>query len=147
MCGICSPESELDNWKLQLHLEGDTSRTDFGYVKNAHSLERRIFLSWKSRPISSTCQYYLNYCLQIDSGVSLLEWEAMIPTNRKSFVRSSIGNWSFSAHDFNDEELLYAALVILQHALQMEELEPWRICDGKILFASTLCVMCLIDVR
>jgi hypothetical protein len=41
-----------------------------------------------------------------------------------------IGTWAFSAHDYTDDELLYGALSMLKHALQMPELEKWRIPDG-----------------
>lgn len=47
-------------------------------------------------------------------------------------VESAVGTWSFSAHEFDADELLYAALVILQHALQMPELEQWRMSTGEI---------------
>ncbi|EDN07041.1 3',5'-cyclic-nucleotide phosphodiesterase regA [Histoplasma capsulatum] len=47
--------------------------------------------------------------------------------SRKRLVEAEIGKWDFSAHDFSEDELVYAGTVILEHALQMPELEPWRI--------------------
>lgn len=51
--------------------------------------------------------------------------------SRKRLVEAEIGKWDFSAHDFSEDELVYAGTVILEHALQMPELEPWRISSGK----------------
>ena len=52
---------------------------------------------------------------------------------RRNAVAEAVGTWSFSAHDFTDDELLYGALVILQHALDMPDLEKWRLSEGKVL--------------
>ena len=51
--------------------------------------------------------------------------------DRKILVEDAVGAWAFSAHDFTDDELLYGALVMLKHALQMPELERWAITEGK----------------
>lgn len=50
--------------------------------------------------------------------------------DRKILVENAVGVWAFSAHDFTDDELLYGALVMLKHALQMPELERWAITEG-----------------
>ncbi|KAH6702053.1 BcPDE2, cAMP phosphodiesterase [Leptodontidium sp. 2 PMI_412] len=50
-----------------------------------------------------------------------------IALNRREKIAASVGSWHFSAHDFTDDELLHAALLMLQHALAMPELERWRI--------------------
>ena len=52
---------------------------------------------------------------------------------RRNAVAEAVGTWNFSAHDFTDDELLYGALVILQHALDMPDLEKWRLSEGKVL--------------
>jgi 3',5'-cyclic-nucleotide phosphodiesterase len=54
-----------------------------------------------------------------------------IALNRREKIASAVGSWDFSAHDFTDDELLHAALLMLQHALAMPELEKWRISTGK----------------
>lgn len=54
-----------------------------------------------------------------------------VSQDRREHVAKAIGRWSFSAHDFTDDELLYGALLMLKHALQMPELEQWRIPDGE----------------
>lgn len=50
---------------------------------------------------------------------------------RKHAIAVAVGTWSFSAHEFDPDELLYAALVILKHALEMPELEKWRMSTGE----------------
>lgn len=42
-------------------------------------------------------------------------------------VRRAVGKWHFSAHDFTNDELLECAVVILEHALKMPEVEQYRI--------------------
>ena len=49
-----------------------------------------------------------------------------ISSERSEVVADCIGSWSFSAHEFTDTELLHAALLMLQHALNMPEVEKWR---------------------
>ncbi|KAI4129065.1 MAG: hypothetical protein LQ338_002415 [Usnochroma carphineum] len=39
-------------------------------------------------------------------------------------------SWSFSAHEFNEDQLVHAAFLMLQHALSLPELEQWRISAG-----------------
>ncbi|CZR68079.1 related to PDE2-high affinity 3`,5`-cyclic-nucleotide phosphodiesterase [Phialocephala subalpina] len=50
-----------------------------------------------------------------------------IALDRREKISAAVGSWNFSAHDFTDDELLHAALLMLQHALAMPELEKWRI--------------------
>jgi hypothetical protein len=46
-------------------------------------------------------------------------------------VEERIATWAFSAHDLTDDELLYGALVMLEHALQVPDLAEWRMTEGK----------------
>lgn len=55
----------------------------------------------------------------------------VLSDERKPVVEAAVGTWAFSAHDFNDDELLYGALVMMKHALQMPELEQWAIPEGR----------------
>jgi hypothetical protein len=57
---------------------------------------------------------------------------------RKAIVAQAVGTWEFSAHDFDSDELLFAALTILEHALKMPELEKWRISTGVYRWAHTI---------
>ncbi|TVY60817.1 3',5'-cyclic-nucleotide phosphodiesterase regA [Lachnellula suecica] len=50
-----------------------------------------------------------------------------VTLDRREKIAAAVGSWHFSAHDFTDDELLHAALLMLQHALAMPELERWRI--------------------
>ncbi len=54
-----------------------------------------------------------------------------IALERRDKIAAAVGSWLFSAHEFTDDELLHAALLMLQHALAMPELEKWRISTGK----------------
>jgi hypothetical protein len=53
-----------------------------------------------------------------------------ISAEKQAEVTSAVGQWRFCAHDFTDDELVVAALVMFKHALSMPELEPWRIPTG-----------------
>ncbi|KAL2128790.1 hypothetical protein VTI74DRAFT_8654 [Chaetomium olivicolor] len=50
-----------------------------------------------------------------------------ISAEKRAKITSAVGQWHFCAHDFTDDELVVAALVMFKHALSMPELEPWRI--------------------
>ncbi|PGH06880.1 hypothetical protein GX51_02125 [Blastomyces parvus] len=51
---------------------------------------------------------------------------------RKRLVEAEIGKWDFSAHDFSEDELVHAGTIMLEHALQLPELEPWRISSEEL---------------
>ncbi|RFU23611.1 hypothetical protein B7463_g12727, partial [Scytalidium lignicola] len=51
----------------------------------------------------------------------------IIDSDRRQKVAEAIGTWHFSAHEFTDDELLHAAVLMLEHALQMPELAEWKI--------------------
>lgn len=51
---------------------------------------------------------------------------------RKRVVEEKVATWAFSAHDFTDDELLYAALVMLKHALASPGLSQWQMTEGII---------------
>ncbi|KAH8663640.1 hypothetical protein BGZ60DRAFT_379489 [Tricladium varicosporioides] len=55
-----------------------------------------------------------------------------VALDRREKIASAVGSWHFSAHDFTDDELLHAALLMLQHALAMPELERWRISTDNL---------------
>ncbi|KAI9724902.1 MAG: hypothetical protein M1812_000178 [Candelaria pacifica] len=59
--------------------------------------------------------------------------QIFLSQERRNLVAKAVGTWEFSAHDFSDDELLHAALVILQHALQMPELEKWRLTTDNLI--------------
>lgn len=55
-----------------------------------------------------------------------------VPTERQEAIAAAIGHWHFCAHDFTDDELLVAGMLIFKHALDMPALEKWRIPTGKL---------------
>jgi 3',5'-cyclic-nucleotide phosphodiesterase len=55
----------------------------------------------------------------------------LVALDRREKIAKAVGSWDFSAHDFTDDELLHAALLMLQHALAMPDLERWRLSTGK----------------
>ncbi|KAF2497013.1 HD-domain/PDEase-like protein [Lophium mytilinum] len=67
------------------------------------------------------------------AGDSIDPKDFYVEPERKVYVAEAIGSWSFSAHEFTDDELLYGALLMLQHALQMPELESWRMPEDDLM--------------
>ena len=47
--------------------------------------------------------------------------------SREAQLKHTIGSWNYCGHDYSDDELVYAACFMLQHALALPELEKWRI--------------------
>lgn len=62
-----------------------------------------------------------------------------IGAERKARVAAAISQWSFCAHDFSDDELVVASLLMFKHALTIPELEKYRIPTG-MLPACTDCI-------
>lgn len=54
-----------------------------------------------------------------------------LPSERKAVIDRFVGTWNFSAHDYSDDELLWASYLILKHTLSMPGVEKWRISDGE----------------
>ncbi|KAI1769962.1 HD-domain/PDEase-like protein [Hypoxylon cercidicola] len=50
-----------------------------------------------------------------------------IQSERRSEIAEAVGKWHFSAHDFCDDSLLIAAILMFKHAFSMPELSHWRI--------------------
>ena len=46
---------------------------------------------------------------------------------RERDLKSALGSWSYSGHDFSDDELIHGACFMLQHALSLPQLEKWRL--------------------
>ena len=65
-----------------------------------------------------------------------------VAIDRQRKIAEAVGTWAFSAHEFTDDELLHAALIMLQHALSMPELEKWRLSTGKLGDISMSCLGC-----
>ncbi|KAK7556678.1 hypothetical protein IWX50DRAFT_613169 [Phyllosticta citricarpa] len=72
-----------------------------------------------------------NICCPDTAQDTLDPGDVEVSVERRKEIARAVGTWSFSAHDFNDDELLYASLVMLQHALSMPEVERWRMAEGS----------------
>lgn len=67
-----------------------------------------------------------------DEDQKIGNFKLAVPGERQSTIAGAIGKWHFSAHEFTDDELLVAAMLIFKHALNMPALEKWRIPTGKL---------------
>jgi hypothetical protein len=63
-----------------------------------------------------------------------------ISAEKQAEVTSAVGQWHFCAHDFTEDELVVAALVMFKHALSMPELEPWQIPTGTSSVIMTITI-------
>ena len=54
-----------------------------------------------------------------------------IPRESHQRIVDAVGQWHFCAHAFSDDELIMAAAYMFNHALDMPELEKWRIPAGE----------------
>ncbi|OCL04925.1 HD-domain/PDEase-like protein [Glonium stellatum] len=139
---LSSPLSKDHVHGLAVHayrIHKEVSREELGFLTN----KRNRKLSWVGVGVDDTKPYaYLReamvsnlmsgICNPETVGESLNSLELQIDSERKDIVAAAIGSWSFSAHEFMDDELLYGALLMLKHALRMPELERWRMSDEKL---------------
>lgn len=58
--------------------------------------------------------------------------ELDIRPEREDYVKDRIGSWDFTAHEFTEDELVFGACEMLQHAFRMPELEPWRLSSTEL---------------
>ncbi|CRK19070.1 hypothetical protein BN1723_017742, partial [Verticillium longisporum] len=65
--------------------------------------------------------------LPTDDDDKIANVSIAVSTERQAAIATAIGSWHFCAHDFSDDELLLAAMVMFKHALSMPQLERWRI--------------------
>ncbi|KAF2625832.1 HD-domain/PDEase-like protein [Macroventuria anomochaeta] len=66
-------------------------------------------------------------------GDSLDASDFELEPERKRVVEDKVATWAFSAHNFTDDELLYAALVMLEHALSSPELSQWQMTEDELI--------------
>ncbi|KAJ6123002.1 hypothetical protein N7512_005467 [Penicillium capsulatum] len=55
-----------------------------------------------------------------------------INPDRKLLVTEQVGSWKFSAHQFSEDELVFGACQMIQHALNMPGLEDWQLTPGEL---------------
>jgi 3',5'-cyclic-nucleotide phosphodiesterase len=51
---------------------------------------------------------------------------------RVPLIKEQVGGWAFSAHDFTEDELVFGACEMIQHALSMPGLDPWRLTPDEL---------------
>jgi len=136
---LTSPMSRERMLGLAVHayrLQKDFSREEANFL----TTKRNRKLSWVG--VDDTKPYaYLReamvsnlmtgICNPETVGDSLESTDFHLDQDRRKMVEYLVGTWAFSAHDLTDDELLYGALVMLKHALQMPELGKWAIAEGK----------------
>ena len=82
------------------------------------------------KPESVLYAYDSRYSSPVYRRTSIADWLRklyIINYRQEVVITKAIGRWDFSAHDFSEDELVHAAFLMLQHALQMPDLEKWRI--------------------
>ncbi len=57
--------------------------------------------------------------------------ELHVEESRKEIIARDVGSWGFCGHNFSEDELVYAGVCMLDHALQLPDLEKWRLSQGK----------------
>ena len=85
-----------------------------------HSLEKRYVTT-----LNPQCDEA--WALSLTQGRNLYA----LTERQEQHVAKAVGRWNFSAHDFSEDELAHAAFLMLQHALDMPELEHLRLPPGK----------------
>ncbi|EAW08213.1 3',5'-cyclic-nucleotide phosphodiesterase PDE2 [Aspergillus clavatus NRRL 1] len=50
-----------------------------------------------------------------------------VSAERQKAVRKRLGNWNFTAHAFSEDELVYGACQMLQHAFTLPNLDRWQL--------------------
>ncbi|KAJ5893324.1 hypothetical protein N7495_005015 [Penicillium taxi] len=46
---------------------------------------------------------------------------------RETYIRAQVGRWNFSAHELSEDELVFGACAMLQHAFTLPGLEHWQL--------------------
>ncbi|KAJ5206671.1 3'5'-cyclic nucleotide phosphodiesterase [Penicillium cf. griseofulvum] len=60
------------------------------------------------------------------------EQDLNVDPARIPFIKEQIGRWKFCAHDFTEDELVFGACEIIQHAFTMPGLDTWRLTSDEL---------------
>jgi len=60
------------------------------------------------------------------------EVEISVDPAREPFIKEQVGSWKFSAHEFTEDELVFGACEMIQHALAMPGLDNWRLTPDEL---------------
>ncbi|KAJ5245908.1 hypothetical protein N7468_000891 [Penicillium chermesinum] len=55
-----------------------------------------------------------------------------VKPEREAYIKQQVGSWGFSAHEFSEDELVFGACTILQHAFTLPGLEHWHLAPGEL---------------
>ena len=58
--------------------------------------------------------------------------EIHVDDARKALIAEEVGKWGFDAHMFDEDELVYGGYLMLNHALQLPELERYRMDESEL---------------
>ena len=79
------------------------------------------------------------HCLPCLHCLHCLHWPPLTPSSeleispeKKELVKSQLGNWSFAAHQFSEDDLTFAACEMLTHSFNAPGLEPWRLSQDQL---------------
>ncbi|PKS12948.1 hypothetical protein jhhlp_000289, partial [Lomentospora prolificans] len=62
-----------------------------------------------------------------------------VSQERRLAIAAAVGHWHFSAHDFVDDELLVAAMIMFKHAFSVPALDKWRIPTDQLINFLVAC--------
>ncbi|KAF3028607.1 3',5'-cyclic-nucleotide phosphodiesterase [Penicillium rubens] len=60
------------------------------------------------------------------------EQDLNIDPARIPFIKEQVGSWKFCAHEFTEDELVFGACEMIQHALNMPGLDHWRLTPDEL---------------
>ncbi|KAL2260511.1 hypothetical protein VTK26DRAFT_5455 [Humicola hyalothermophila] len=87
--------------------------------------EEKPFAYLREAMVSKLMNWICRIGSETEDGLGSIK--LTVSLEKQAEISSAVGRWHFSAHDFTDDELVVAALVMFKHALSMPELDPWRI--------------------
>lgn len=137
---LSSPFSKDQIHRLSIHayrIHKEVAKEEAGFL----TAKRNRKLSWvgvnDAKPYAYLREAMVSslmsgICNPEMAGDSYDPADLYVSPDRQEAVANAIGTWSFSAHDFGDDELLYASLLMLKHALKMPELEQWGMTDDEL---------------
>ena len=70
-----------------------------------------------------------------DEVPQIIDYRALpdLKDSRQTLLMEAVGTWGFSGHDWSEEELVHAASLMLRHALNLPELERWRLTTAELM--------------
>ncbi|CAI7622816.1 unnamed protein product [Penicillium glandicola] len=60
------------------------------------------------------------------------EFDLNVDHARIPLIKKQVGSWNFSAHEFTEDELVFGACEMIQHAFTMPGLDTWRLTPDEL---------------